>query len=315
MNNRRPVLFDSHAHLVAHDQVRYPRNPLARNPVGPPRLPGTVGRPGGHHGEVPIHVYPDPADFLQWMQEANVVTSVAVQKRMIYRYDNSLILDACDEHPEVLIPLVILDAEDAATPELLHKWTNAHGLAGVRLFGYRQPDGTTPWLNSPQAHKTWSTAQELGLVVDLEIICREGGHVAIPAVLDLARAYPRIPVVLDHMLEPHVADADFGLGAGYAELAKTASIFFKFTSINLDILRESGVDSAQFLRRAVDFYGADRIMWGSDIGTSSGTYADMVQRATDACKLLNPTEQDAVLNSTGRRVFVKSGSLNNPLRR
>lgn len=248
------------------------------------------------------------------MKEANVVKSVAVQKRMIYRYDNSLILDACDEHPDVLIPLVILDAEDTATPELLRKWKDAHGLCGVRLFGYRQEDGLTPWLNSFQAHHTWRTAQELGLVVDLEIICREGGHVAIPAVLELARAYPQIPIVLDHMLEPHVIDRDFGLGAGYAELARVNSIFFKFTSINLDILRESKVDSAEFLRRAVDFYGADRIMWGSDIGTSSGTYMDMVQRALEACRFLTARETDAVLHLTGSRVFIQDGSLNNPER-
>jgi predicted TIM-barrel fold metal-dependent hydrolase len=309
------VLFDSHAHLVAHDQGRYPRNPLSRNPLGPPRLPGTVGRPGGHHGPEPIHAVPDPEDMLKWMAEENVVMGVAVQKRMIYRYDNSLILDACDQHPDLLLPLVILDAEDEATPGLLATWRAAHGLTGVRLFGYRQEDATTPWLNSPRARRTWKAAEELGLVVDLEVICREGGHVAIPSALELAQAYPRIPIVLDHMLEPHVTDADFGLGAGYAQLAAVKSIFFKFTSINLDILRESGVDAAKFLRRAVDFYGADRIMWGSDIGTSSGTYKDMVQRALDACAHLSTAERDAVLHSTGRRVFVRGGQVDNPQRR
>jgi len=30
MSDARPLLFDSHAHLVADDQVRYPRNPMQR---------------------------------------------------------------------------------------------------------------------------------------------------------------------------------------------------------------------------------------------------------------------------------------------
>ena len=48
-------------------------------------------------------------------------------------------------------------------------------------------------------------------------------------------------------------------------------------------------------------------MWGSDIGTSSGTYKDMVQRMIDASDLLTPEEQRAVWHDTGRRVFAKGG--------
>ena len=60
-------------------------------------------------------------------------------------------------------------------------------------------------------------------------------------------------------------------------------------------------------RRAVDLFGADRVMWGSDIGTSSGTYKDMVQRMIAASDLLTPEEQRKVWHDTGRRVFAKGG--------
>lgn len=46
-------------------------------------------------------------------------------------------------------------------------------------------------------------------------------------------------------------------------------------------------------------------MWGSDIGTSSGTYQDMVQRMLAATALLTDAERDAVLYQTGKRVFAK----------
>jgi predicted TIM-barrel fold metal-dependent hydrolase len=61
------------------------------------------------------------------------------------------------------------------------------------------------------------------------------------------------------------------------------------------------------LRRAVDMFGADHVMWGSDIGTSSGTYKDMVRRMLDASRLLTADERLAVWHDTGRRVFVKGG--------
>jgi predicted TIM-barrel fold metal-dependent hydrolase len=54
-------------------------------------------------------------------------------------------------------------------------------------------------------------------------------------------------------------------------------------------------------------YGADRIMWGSDIGTSSGTYQGMVDRMLAACALLTPDERKAVCHDTGQSVFVKGG--------
>ena len=62
------------------------------------------------------------------------------------------------------------------------------------------------------------------------------------------------------------------------------------------------------LRRAVDLYGAERIMWGSDIGTSSGTYNEMVQRMIEASVLLREDEKQLVYHDVGRRVFVKGGT-------
>jgi L-fuconolactonase len=303
-----PLLFDSHAHLVADDQVAYPRNPMQRAADAPYRPPGVIGRPGGHHGPNPINEVPDAVRMLRWMAQEHVDGIVAVQKRMIYRYDNSYILDSSDKYRDLFSAVVILDAEDGATPGLVRTWIRKHGLAGVRLFGGRKPDGSMPWLNSPMALKTWDVAQQAGLVMDLEVLSQGGGGPSIPSILELARDYPDVRIVLDHLLEPEMEEGEhFGLDERYEKLAGKKNIFFKFTSINLDICREAGIPADKVLRRAVDMFGADHLMWGSDIGTSSGTYKDMVQRMLDACVLLTPQERRAVLHDTGKRVFVKGG--------
>ncbi len=304
----RPVLFDSHAHLVADDQVRYPRNPMKRAANAPYRPPGVIGQPGGKAGPNPVNEVPDVVRMLPWMKEENVVGAVAVQKRMIYRYDNSYILDSSDAHPDIFSAVVILDAEDEGTPGLVRQWIRDHELSGVRLFGGREEDGSMPWLNSPQALKTWDIAQEYGIVMDLEVLAQGGGGPSIPAIIELARTYPNIRIVLDHLLEPELTgDDDYGLDERYEKLAGEENIFFKFTTINLDIYREADVPAEKVLRRAVDMFGADHIMWGSDIGTSSGTYKEMVQRMLDAAVLLTPEEKQAVLHDTGKRVFVRGG--------
>lgn len=308
MSSLSPLLFDSHAHLVAHDQTRYPRNPMQRAPDAPYRPPGVIGRPGGHHGPNPINEVPDAEPMLRWMREENVDGAVAVQKRMVYRYDNSYILDSSDAHPDIFSAVVILDAEDANTPELVQRWVRDHGLAGLRLFGGRKPDGSMPWLNSPQALKSWDVVNEVGLVMDLEVLAQGGGGPSIPAIIELSERYPNTRIVLDHLLEPELHDGEhFGLDERWEKLAGREHIFFKFTSINLDHCREEGYPANQVLRRAVDLFGADHVMWGSDIGTSSGTYKDMVQRMIAASDLLTPDEQRAVWHDTGRRVFIKGG--------
>lgn len=304
----RPLIFDSHAHLVADDQAAYPRNPMQRAKDAPYRAPGVIGKPGGHHGPNPINEVPDALRMLQWMKEENVDGIVAVQKRMIYRYDNSYILDSSDKYSELFAAVVILDAEDEGTPGLVRSWIAKHGLAGVRLFGGRKPDGSMPWLNSPMALKTWEVAQEAGLCMDLEVLSEGGGGPSIPAIIELALRYPDVRIVLDHLLEPEMDEGEhFGLDERYEKLAGHKNIYFKFTSINLDICRESNIPADKVLRRAVDLFGADHIMWGSDIGTSSGTYKDMVQRMLDASAGLTPEELKAVLHDTGKRVFVKGG--------
>lgn len=307
-NASRPLLFDSHAHLVADDQTRYPRNPMQRAADAPYRHPGVIGKPGGKHGPNPINEVPDALRMLRWMEEENVDGIVAVQKRMIYRYDNSYILDSSDQYPDLFSAVVILDAEDDGTPALVRQCIQKNGLAGVRLFGGRQPDGSMPWLNSPKALKTWEVAQEFGLVMDLEVLSQGGGGPSIPAIIELARKYPDIRIVLDHLLEPEMEEGEhFGLDERYQTLSSEKNIFFKFTSINLDICREENIPAEKVLRRAVDMFGADHLMWGSDIGTSSGTYKDMVQRFLDSAVLLAPHEKSAVFHDTGKRVFVKGG--------
>lgn len=300
-------IFDSHAHLVADDVTRYPRNPMKRSPNAPPRLPGVIGLPGGKHGDHPINEVPDVSRMLPWMREAGVVEAVAVQKRMVYRFDNSYIMDSSDAHPDVFSAVVILDAEDERTPSVVRDYVENHGLAGVRLFGGREPDGTMPWLDSPRALETWAVANEYRIVMDIEVLAAGGGGPSVPAIIALARRFPNLRVVLDHMLEPEAEDDNFGFDARFEPLAAEPNIYFKFTSINLDIYRETGIPADQALRSAVDLFGADRIMWGSDIGTSSGTYLDMVQRMIDATALLSDAQRHAVLYETGKAVFAKGG--------
>jgi len=303
---RRDRLYDSHAHLVSDDPVRYPRNPIILAPTEnvsgsyTPFGPGTIGRPGGMHGPEPVNEKPTAEQMHAWMAEENVVGIAAVQKGMIYRTDNSYIVDAADIFPREMRAVIIVDPQAPETPQMV-KDLAQRGIVGIRFFGVGIKDKRT-WLSAPESLEVWALADELGLVVDIEAP-GVGGEILIPVVEAMADRFPNLPIVLDHIFMPIVTNPNFGIDTQFGGFAARKNISVKFTSLSMDVIREQGIAPEAVLRRAVDFFGADKVMWGSDIGTSSGTYKEMVERAIASTVLLTDEERRKVLHDTGRRIF------------
>jgi predicted TIM-barrel fold metal-dependent hydrolase len=298
-------LYDSHAHLVSDDPARYPRNPFKLNGshvLRPPFGPGTIGIPGGQHGPSPVNEKPTAEQMHEWMAQENVVGIAAVQKGMIYGTDNSYIVDAADLFPQEMRAIVILDPEEEKTLPTIRE-AAGRGIVGVRYFPVNVEDKVA-WFGSEKSIAVWALCDELGLAVDLEGPPWEGEEL-IPVVESMADRFPNTPIVLDHLFMPDTTAENYGIDARFDGFAARDNIYLKWTSLSMDCIREQGLAVEKVLRRAVDFYGADKIMWGSDIGTSSGTYKEMVQRAIASTALLNEAERGKVLHDTGRRVLMK----------
>jgi len=303
-------IYDAHAHLVSDDPVRYPRNgfTVARTP-GPSRAqlppfgPGTVGIPGGMHGSAPVNEKPTAEQMRDWMAEEGVVGIAAVQKGMIYGTDNSYIMDAAESFPDRMHAVIIVDPIEEKTLPLMRAGAK-RGIVGIRFFPVNIED-KAGWLKSPEALAVWQLADELGLVVDIEGPKEDWWQMML-VIEEFARRFPDLRIVLDHVYLPVLPidnEAGFSIDFCFEELAACDNITYKFTCLNMDVIREQGVQPHRVLRRLVDFYGADKMMWGSDIGTSSGTYKEMVSRAIEATSLLSDEERRKVLHDTGRRVF------------
>jgi len=303
MSNPRQRLYDSHAHLVSNDLVKYPRTaPFRSKPGEDANLPpGSAGRPGGMHGPDGFTVRPSAEEMHVWMAEEGVEGIAAVQKGMIYGTDNSYIVDAADIFPDEMRAIIIVDPQAEETPQMIRDYAK-RGIIGIRFFGVGVPDKSI-WLSSDQALKAWTLADELGLLVDIEAPAA-GSAILIPVVERMADRFPNMRIVLDHIFLPDFKQPNMGIGDNFAGFAARPNIFVKFTSINMDVIREGGEKPEKVLRRAVDFFGADKVMWGSDIGTSMGSYKEMVARAFDATKLLTDEERAKVLHDTGYNTFL-----------
>lgn len=285
------ALFDTHAHLASDDRVRYPHAAAA------------AAQPQAEAVQAP-----EADKLLGWMDESNVAGAVAVQRSDTYGYNNYYVLDSADRFRSRLMPVVELDAADEKTPGLIRQYVRERGLAGLRLTGGLTQDGSLPWLDWAAARRSWAVAEQLSLA--MVIMTRPPGRMpaAITEYAKLARDYPNVRLVLDHLAWPEAAGApEYGIDATHRTLALFPNICFKFSSRNLAALAAAKVPAPEMLRRLVDVYGADRVMWGSDVGSSAGAYGEQVRGAIAATAMLTTEEQRKVLRDTGMRVFVRGG--------
>ena len=288
-------LFDAHAHLKSDDLTHYPRVPPA--PPGPGPAP-----------PVPTSETPEVVRVLRWMDQMGVEGAAAVQHRGTYGYDNRYILDSADQYLGRLVPVVVLDPMDPQTPAMVRHLIAQHGLGGVRLTGAQGADGTFAWLESAPAQATWAAVNEGGLIMDLMTVPPGSSPAALSAYARLALRYPRARLVLDHCAWPDaVGPPDYGIGAAHRALASYRNIYYKFTTVNLEALRLAQIPARDALRHIVATYGADHVMWGSDIGNSAGLYSEMVSRIVAASAGLRSAERRQFLHDTGRAVLVRGG--------
>jgi predicted TIM-barrel fold metal-dependent hydrolase len=286
------VRIDCHAHIVSDDADRYPVAPLG----------GTV-----RAGDLDD---PITAERLIEMLDANGVDrAIVVQRAYVYGYDNAYVVDAAAQYPDRLRAVCAIDAEAKDAPERIRHWVAERGAIGIRLTEpYRGAD--TSWFDSPHAQDAWATAAELGIPVRLHFF-RWNRAACLPAVVPLLQRFPNTKVVIDHLsnlsnlsnLSAEEGPPDYGLDASLAALVPYANLSLLLSTINLARLAADGAPSAPVLERLVAAFGAERILWGSDIGQSQRSYAQMCALAEAAVATLAENDRRLVLGGTGHAIY------------
>ncbi len=96
----------------------------------------------------------------------------------------------------------------------------------------------------------------------------------------------------------------YGIDDTIAIFVDVPNVCFKITEINMERLLKTGVRAADIVRRMVDGFGPDRLMWGSDIGQSMlWSYAEKTAMAREAAALLSADEAGKFLHDNAARVY------------
>ena len=284
-------LFDTHQHFYSDDLAKFPFAPPAGK-ITPEVQQGFVKNPMR-------------ADkVLAAWDAAGIGAGCGVQYRTAYGVDNSYVLSVTDAHKDRVRAVVILDSVDPASPAKLAALAHAHNVVAIRITG-PAVDGGFPWLDSAPALKTWQAANDLGLVVELMPGPATAAEqaLAVRKIATLAVMFPKTRIVLDHFCFPTAAGApEYGLSGDWVDLNKHKNVYYKYTWL-LSRQNPANFQGAPFLRRAVDLYGADHILWGSDNGNGGGTLDERMAHIHGAVAQLTPAETKAILSETGPRVF------------
>jgi L-fuconolactonase len=275
------VLVDTHVHVIAADEARYPLRPS-----------GVGSRWFREH---PVTV----EEFAATATAAGVERAVLVQAHGAYGSDNAYVLDAVAAAPERFVSVGIVDPDDPAAPRRLRELATVPGFAGVRLFGI----GPTPpeWFDGAAGIALWEAAAELDLRIVATLLAPE-----LPRLRRMLARFPDVPVVLDHCGFPDLRGGPPYAAAGpLFALVDHEPLHLKVTSHVLeDAETQVPGGAASLMARLASDFGARRLVWGSDYPqTHDRTYAELVELGRDACRSLPGDEQELVLGGNAQRLW------------
>jgi predicted TIM-barrel fold metal-dependent hydrolase len=273
--------IDTHLHLIARDKLGYAWT------AGIPALAKgdftladysalTAGR--GVVGALFMETGVDDADY---QAEARLVAGMVGQ--------GGLLGQVASCRPE----------EDAGFEAWLDECEGLH-VHGFRRILHVMPDGLS---QPPTFRRNLARIGARGWTFDVCVLARQ-----LPIALDLARACPDQPLVLDHCGVPDIAgDAFEDWAKGMTALAALPHVNVKLSGISAYCA--PGTANQSTLQPWVDHilqaFGPTRMLWGGDwpvVNLGVGL-PDWIALTRDLLQGLSPSEQNEIGLGTARRVY------------
>jgi predicted TIM-barrel fold metal-dependent hydrolase len=268
--------------VIADDEGRYPPAPL-------------FGKRSDWSQERPSTV----ETLIAQMDEARVAKAAVVHSSTTYGFDNSYVVDACNRYPDRLLAVGSVDVLAPDAPQTIRDWVG-RGLGGLRVFtGGSTKDFDPSELDDPRAYPAWELLGELGLTMSIQT-----GPVGLAAVTALARRFPTVPIILDHLGRPDVTDGPpYAAAQSLFELADVKSIYLKLTPRIMGDSTKGAATPETFFPALVAAFGADRLAWGSNYPTSPGTLAEIKANAEARLATLSAADREWVFARTAQTLY------------
>jgi L-fuconolactonase len=275
-------IVDIHPHIISDDEQAYPPAPL-------------FGKRSDWSQERPTTV----ETLIAAMDQAGVAKAAVVHSSTTYGFDNSYVADGCAKYPGRLAAVGSVDVLQEDAPQRIREW-QARGLAGLRLFtGGSTKEFDPSELDDPRSFAAWELCAELGLPM-----CIQTGPIGLPQVTALAKRFPDVAIILDHLGRPEVADGPpYAKAQSLFDLAVLPNIYLKLTPRIFGDVRKGDARPETFFPRVVAAFGAQRLAWGSNFPTSPGTLADILATAQEGLASLGEEDREWIFSKTALTLY------------
>jgi L-fuconolactonase len=234
------------------------------------------------------------------MDEAGVDKAAIVHSSTTYGYDGSYVADSIARLPQRVTGVVSPDLMAPDAVDKIRYWVKERKCTGLRLFtsGSTQPNQST-WMSDPKILPGLEYAQELGVAV-----CVSLKPAGLPQLLVLIKHFPRLRFVIDHMMEPPIAEGMPYAGSDFLfDLAQYENVYLKMTTVNIRASRKDKGSPETFFPLLVKKYGSSRIAWGSNYPSAEGSLKEMVAEAKSALAALSQQDQEWIFARTALSLY------------
>lgn len=242
-------------------------------------------------------------ELLPSLRRAGVQATVLVQSADNDE-DTELMLETAAAHPEIaaIVVYVPLDRPEEAAGRLAQLRRNPL-VVGVRNLIHDIPD--PDWLLRPEVDEGLGVLEDAGVTFDLVSVLPR--HLELVPIL--VKRHPRLKIVIDHLSKPPI---------GLPEREPWWQLIARAAEAPLVHAKVSGLYSATaqssswtpdavrpFFDRALEVFGADRLMYGGDwpISVLSGGYDRVWDGLSVLFSELDVHDRQAVLGGTAERFY------------
>ena len=274
--------IDIHPHIISGDEARYPRSPL-------------FGKQSDWSKERPVTA----AELIAAMDAAGVDKAAVVQSSTCYGFDNSYVADCCAEFPDRLVAVGSVDMQADDAPQRVREWVG-RGVAGLRLFtGGSTKDFDSSALDDPRSFSTWSLARELGLSM-----CIQTDPAGLAQIAGMAKRFPGVKIVLDHLGRPDVTDGPpYRKASSLFGLTPFENIYLKLTPRIFGDCRKGAATPETLFPLLVERFGAKRLAWGSNFPASEGTMDDNLDIAKKCLAAVGEEDRSWIFAKTAQTLY------------
>lgn len=241
-----------------------------------------------------------PADLEPLLRAAGVDYTVFVQTQHDTE-ENLWALREADLYPFIAGVVGWIDLASPLCEDQLVEFRNFPKFVGVRHITQDEPDDD--FIIRPEILRGLHVLQKHRVPFDLLFYVKHLRHAA-----TLAKELPELPMVIDHLSKPEIrAQRTDNWEAHFRGAARFPNIVCKLSGMITEADWEGWTpeDLQVYIDIALDAFGPDRLMYGSDwpVCELAGDYQDVFNALRECLAQLSDSERDAIYCQTAKRFY------------